>query len=98
MQAEAIRFVQVLAGWDHEAFVGAACLNAAAVLYVAGRAADLDDGLVQARRAVANGLAIGKLEEWVTVQAAEEARRAAGESRLAALEARPAWPPAEARN
>ena len=41
LRAEAVRFVQVLGGRGHEACGDAACLNAAAVLYVAGRAADL---------------------------------------------------------
>ena len=41
LRDEAVRFVQVLGGRGHEACGDAACLNAAAVLYVAGRAVDL---------------------------------------------------------
>ena len=77
--------MQVLAGRDHEACVDAACLNAAAVLYVAGVAADLGDGLAQAREVVASGAAIEKLEEWVAAQAGGVEQRTAGEARLSAL-------------
>lgn len=85
LHAEAVRFVQVLAGCGHEACGDAACLNAAAVLYVAGRATDLSDGLAQAREAVAGGAAVAKLEEWVAAQAAGPQQRLAGEARLAGL-------------
>ena len=87
LRSEAVRFVQVLAGRGPEACGDAACLNAAAVLYVAGRAADLGDGLAQAREAVASGAALAKLEEWVAAQAGGVDQRAAGEARLASLRA-----------
>jgi anthranilate phosphoribosyltransferase len=85
LHAEATRFVQVLGGRGHEACGDAACLNAAAVLYVAGRSADLGDGLAQAREAVASGAALSKLEEWVAAQAGGLEQRHAGEARLTAL-------------
>ncbi len=85
LRSEAVRFVQVLAGHGPEACGDAACLNAAAVLYVAGRAEDLGDGLAQAREAVASGAALSKLEEWVAAQAGGVDQRAAGEARLASL-------------
>ena len=87
LRSEAVRFLQVLGGRGHEACGDAACLNAAAVLYVSGQAADLGDGLAQAREAVASGAALAKLEEWVAAQAGGLERRSAGEARLAALRA-----------
>ncbi|NLE23708.1 MAG: anthranilate phosphoribosyltransferase [Actinobacteria bacterium] len=85
LRSEAVRFVQVLGGRGHAACCDAACLNAAAVLYVAGQAADLGDGLAQAREAVASGAALAKLEEWVATQAGDGDRRGSGEARLAGL-------------
>ena len=85
LQSEAVRFVQVLGGSGHEACGDAACLNAAAVLYVAGEATDLGDGLAQAREAVASGAALRKLEEWVAAQAGGVDQRHAGEARLTSL-------------
>ena len=85
LRAEAVRFVQVLGDRGHAACVDAACLNAAAVLYVAGTAADLSDGLAPAREAVASGAALTKLNDWVAAQAGCVEQRAAGSARLAAL-------------
>ena len=85
LRSEAVRFIQVLGDRGHEACGDAACLNAAAVLYVAGRATDLEHGLVQAREAVGSGAAIAKLEEWVAAQAGGVDQREAGEARLASL-------------
>jgi len=92
LHSEAVRFIQVLGGRGHDACGDAACLNAAAVLYVAGRAADLADGLAQAREAVAGGAALAKLEEWVAAQAGDVDRRIAGEGRLARLRAEAGLP------
>jgi anthranilate phosphoribosyltransferase len=85
LRSEAVRFIRVLGGRGHEACGDAACLNAAAVLYVAGRATDLGDGLAQAREAVESGAALLKLEEWVAAQAGGVHQRAAGEARLSKL-------------
>ncbi len=92
LHSEAVRFIQVLGGRGHDACGDAACLNAAAVLSVAGRAADLADGLAQAREAVAGGAALAKLEEWVAAQAGDVDRRIAGEGRLARLRAEAGLP------
>jgi anthranilate phosphoribosyltransferase len=83
LQAESRRFVQVLAGSGHEPCIDAACLNAAAVLYVAGKVPDLTAGLERCREAVADGAALAKLREWVAAQAGD--RTGAGESRLGAV-------------
>ena len=55
------------------------------MLYAAGEAAELSDGLSQAREAVASGAALRKLGEWVAAQAGGVAQRQAGEARLGAL-------------
>jgi anthranilate phosphoribosyltransferase len=39
-------------------------LNAGAALCVAGRAASVKDGLIQAQRLIAEGAALAKLEQW----------------------------------
>ena len=85
LRSEAVRFLQVLGGRGHEACGDAACLNAAAVLYVSGQAADLGDGLAQAREAVAGGAALAKLEEWVATQAGGLEQRTSGVARLSGL-------------
>lgn len=92
LRSEAIRFVQVLGGRGHDACCDAACLNAAAVLYVAGQAADLGDGLAQAREAVASGAALAKLEEWVATQKTGGDQRGSGEARLSGLRAEAGLP------
>jgi hypothetical protein len=51
LQAESRRFVQVLAGSGHEPCIDAACLNAAAVLYVAGKVPDARHAAGVGRRA-----------------------------------------------
>jgi anthranilate phosphoribosyltransferase len=85
LRAEAVRFLQVVGGRGPQACQDAAGLNAAAVLYVAGQARDLADGLDQARQAAASGAALRKLEEWVAAQAGGLEQRASGEARLSAL-------------
>ena len=85
LREEALRFLRVVGGRGPQACEDAACLNAAAVLYVAGQATDLADGLAQARAAAGSGAALRKLGEWVAAQAGGVERRAAGEARLGAL-------------
>jgi anthranilate phosphoribosyltransferase len=80
LAAESRRFVQVLAGRGHEPCVDAACLNAAAVLYVAGKVPDLAVGLERCRAAVAEGAALAKLREWVVGQSGDRTNE--GERRL----------------
>jgi anthranilate phosphoribosyltransferase len=85
LREEAVRFLQVLGGRGSQACQDAACLNAAAVLYVAGLATDLEDGLAKAREAAASGAALRKLEHWVAAQAGGLEQRASGEARLSSL-------------
>jgi len=75
---EARRFVRVLAGRGHRPCVDAACLNAAAVLYVAGETDDLGEGVERSKATVANGAPLAKLQQWVRSQASDES----GERRL----------------
>jgi anthranilate phosphoribosyltransferase len=65
---EAVRFVQVIAGAGHPACVDLACANAGAILYVAGRAADLPAGVAASRELIHSGRALEKLCQWITVQ------------------------------
>ncbi len=44
------------------------CLNAAAILYIAGKTENIDHGLEQARDAIASGRALDKLHDWIAAQ------------------------------
>lgn len=66
---EVDRFLKVVAGVSYPACVDIVCLNAAALLYVAGKAADLKSGVEQSRELVHTGRALAKLCEWVHNQA-----------------------------
>jgi anthranilate phosphoribosyltransferase len=65
---EAVRFLQVLAGAGHPACVDFVCLNAGAVLYVAGRAESLGAGVRRSYDLIGGGQALKKLAAWVAVQ------------------------------
>lgn len=79
---EAIRFARVLAGDGPAACEDFTSLNAAAILYVAGLADTLKDGVALAREAIRGGRAIEKLRAWVSCQQADPSR---GSARLDAL-------------
>lgn len=68
IQRESMRFVQVLAGKGSPVCVDFTCLNAAAILYLMGKAKDIKHGLEMCYGTVANGRAVRKLAEWVHVQ------------------------------
>ncbi|QOX80509.1 anthranilate phosphoribosyltransferase [Trichlorobacter lovleyi] len=63
------RFMQVIAGTGRfkacEDFVS---LNAGALLWTAGKASDLKQGITMARETLASGAALSKLQQWVTCQ------------------------------
>ncbi|MBF0239538.1 MAG: anthranilate phosphoribosyltransferase [SAR324 cluster bacterium] len=44
------------------------CLNAAPIIYIAGKAKDLKQGYQMAQETLARGLAVEKLQEWVLTQ------------------------------
>lgn len=72
--AERRRFLTVLAGRGPQACADFTCLNAAAVLLVAGVARDLADGVTRSQGALASGAAEAKLREWIAAQSADPAR------------------------
>lgn len=65
--ANAQIFHQILSGQETGAKADIVALNAGAGLVVAGLAVDLEDGLAQARAAIADGRAAAKLEALRTV-------------------------------
>jgi anthranilate phosphoribosyltransferase len=69
---EAVRFLKVLAGVGHPACSDFVCLNAGAVLYVAGKAESLDAGVRQSYDLIGKGRALKKLADWAAVQQGPE--------------------------
>jgi anthranilate phosphoribosyltransferase len=57
--------IRILRGEEKEAKLNVVLLNAAAAIYVGGRAKDLGEGLTKAAQAVASGRAYAKLEELI---------------------------------
>jgi len=72
LRREADRFLKVVAGTAPDPSVDITCLNAGALLYVAGRVPDLKSGVAQSRELVHAGRAFAKLCEWVRTQANED--------------------------
>jgi anthranilate phosphoribosyltransferase len=68
VRREAGRFLDVLAGTAPEACIDMTCLNAAAVLYVAGKATDLKSGIAHSRDLIHSGRALEKFRHWAAVQ------------------------------
>ncbi len=68
LQSEAERFKQVLAGNGPAACIDFTCLNAGAILYIAGICESIKDGVSQSKSAVENGFAYAKLEQWKKFQ------------------------------
>lgn len=65
---DALALLRVLAGKDKGPRSDIVCLNAVPLLYVTGKAKDLEEGLLMAREAVADGRALEKLRDWVAWQ------------------------------
>ncbi|MDH4321854.1 MAG: anthranilate phosphoribosyltransferase [Desulfobulbaceae bacterium] len=68
LQRETERFKKVLAGDGPSACIDFTCLNAGAILYIAGISGSLKDGVAQSKAAIASGAAAAKLEQWKRVQ------------------------------
>ena len=68
---EALTLLRVIANADDGPRQDIACLNAAPMLYVMGRAKDLTEGIAMARAAIRDGRALQKLRAWVTWQNAD---------------------------
>ena len=69
VRREAVRFMKVVAGTADRASIDIACLNAGAILYVAGRAASIAAGIEQSREILDTGRALSKLCAWRETQA-----------------------------
>lgn len=72
VKKEAVRFVRVISGADHRECIDLVCANAAAILYVAGRADDLPTGVADSRKLIDSGRAFEKLCQWIAVQSDPE--------------------------
>lgn len=68
MEKEKVRFLQVMAGSDHEACIDFTAINAGAILYTAGKAKTLEKGTAAAKDAISSGKAMAKLKSWVECQ------------------------------
>ena len=68
---EALTLLRIIAGDGDGPREDIVCLNAAALLYVMERTADLVDGVAMARAAIRDGRAMQKLRDWVTWQNAD---------------------------
>jgi anthranilate phosphoribosyltransferase len=68
LKAEADRFLKVLSGEGFSACVDFTCLNAGAILYTAGKCANIKVGATLCRETIESGRAIQKLKEWKTIQ------------------------------
>ena len=65
---DALSLLRVIMGKDQGPRSDIVCVNAAPLLYVAGKAKDLKTGVEMARAAIADGSALEKLRLWVTWQ------------------------------
>lgn len=68
LQTETQRFLKVLSGQGYRACIDFTCLNAAAILYNAGKCPDLKAGAALSREILESGRAIEKLQAWKAVQ------------------------------
>jgi anthranilate phosphoribosyltransferase len=68
VQNDALALLRVLAGKDSGPKRDIVCLNAAPLLYVMGKAANLKAGVDMAREAIDSGKTLDKLRDWVTHQ------------------------------
>ena len=68
VQADAKALLAVLSGKDTGPRADIVCLNTAPLLYITGKAKDLQEGIDMARQAIAAGKPVEKLRDWVTWQ------------------------------
>lgn len=68
LEKEAIRFMQVISGSDHQPCIELVCANAGAILYLAGHAPDLKTGATQSKEIIQSGRALKKMCHWVAAQ------------------------------
>ena len=65
---DSLALLRVIMGKDQGPRSDIACLNAAPLLVVAGKARNLKEGIDMARNAITAGKALEKLRDWVTWQ------------------------------
>ena len=68
LESESERFKKVLAGDGPSACIDFTCLNAGAILYIAGICDSIKDGVAKSKAAIANHSAYDKLEQWKKLQ------------------------------
>lgn len=69
---EAVRFLKVIGGVDHQGCIDITCLNAGAILYLAGITENMSNGVSISREVIGSGRALGKLSEWVQTQSDQD--------------------------
>jgi len=69
LKDEAIRFLKVLSGKEHEECIDISCLNAGAILYLISDCDTLQKGVIKARDLIDSKKAIKTLLNWVKSQA-----------------------------
>jgi anthranilate phosphoribosyltransferase len=74
-KTEAIRLLKILSGDEVGDRRKIVCLNAAPILYIAGHASDLSEGMEKAAEIIDSGKPIRKLKEWVSEQNANPAEK-----------------------
>jgi anthranilate phosphoribosyltransferase len=68
VQRERDRLLDILSGRGTQACIDMTCLNAAAVLAVGDLASSLEEGVTFAQKAIADGRAFAKLQQWQKAQ------------------------------
>lgn len=68
LKAETDRFMRVIAGKGPAACVDFTCLNAGAILYIAGICSSIQDGVAKSKSLLESGVAHEKLEQWKKIQ------------------------------
>jgi anthranilate phosphoribosyltransferase len=74
-KGEAMRLLRILSGDEVGPRRDIVCLNAAPILYIAGHASDLLDGIEKAAEIIDSGKPIKKLKAWVSEQNADPGKR-----------------------
>jgi anthranilate phosphoribosyltransferase len=68
VEQDAVSMLRVILGNDEGPRTDIVCLNAAPVLYLMGKATNLEEGIAMSRHAVKSGAALSKLRDWVRWQ------------------------------
>jgi anthranilate phosphoribosyltransferase len=74
VRREALRFLKVIAGIRYPECIDLVCANAGAILYVAGRAADLPAGVSAGRQLIESGQALKKMCQWIVAQGDDQGK------------------------